>query len=419
MDRTRERGVLVGAGGLLLGAWLLTACAPGQPILGADAPTPGRVGRFGSLRDFVLFERPGPGGGSAGASWFFLDRFEVTRADWAAFAITPAGRAVEAHAEPPSGDAALPVGLVDLAQARAFAAWRFARLPRVAEWSIATGGTESPIASASDAGNPFPWGRREDATRANTGELGLGEPTPVGTFESGRRAYGAPYDLIGNVSEWTETVPTSWCSSVTLTTEEAAADITRDIDRDIELEAAADALMRGLRWSALGYDIARSRHEWRLAAAGDVVEMSWGFAAGRRQAMRMAALAVWQQAGGLVPAVFAVAGAGDIVPREVVGADYLTLMTERVEAVTAGDRRLRTGLRLCTTPGELLAALLATDAVPTAADLEQLRRFVDRDRHHAALSAAWPEVARAATAEQLARPLGKALGGLLAPRVGQ
>src|SRR5690606_25109281 len=53
--------------------------------------------------------------------------------------------------------------------------------------------------------NRFPWGDKLDATRVNTGELGLMRSTPVGTFESGRRG-DAAFDLIGNVGEWTETV---------------------------------------------------------------------------------------------------------------------------------------------------------------------------------------------------------------------
>ena len=44
------------------------------------------------------------------------------------------------------------------------------------------------------------------------GEIMDGEATPVGTFESGRRAGSdTPYDLVGNVREWSESVPASWC----------------------------------------------------------------------------------------------------------------------------------------------------------------------------------------------------------------
>jgi hypothetical protein len=299
---------------------LLAACTPEAA---GSAGTPPREGRFGSLRDFVLIvrldqERPAA---------LFFDRFEVTRADWVAFAASPDGRAVGAEAADCSGDPALPVGGVDLAQARAFARWRFARLPRQDEWAAVVG----------DGRHRFPWGSREDPTRANTGELGLGEPTPVGTFESGRRTGGdQPYDLIGNVGEWTESVAGGWTA--------------------------------------------------------DGLDPEASFPVARRRVLRTPALAVWQWPGGMVPLVFAVAAAGGAVPREVVGADFLSPMDVSAEAVPAGDRRQRTGLRLCTTPRELLLALLAEPVVARGADIEQLRRFVRRGAHREALAAAWRSI---------------------------
>jgi hypothetical protein len=295
---------------------LAAACSPEAAASG----TPPRQGRFGSLRDFVLFPRPE----KQPPAPVFLDRFEVTRGDWAEFAATAAGDAAGAEQAMFHGDPALPVGGVDLGQARAFAHWRFARLPRADEWAAAVG----------DGRYEFPWGSRQDPTRANTGELGLGEPTPVGTFESGRRTGGdQPYDLIGNVGEWTETVPASWTSD--------------------ELDPVASS------------------------------------AVGRRRTLRTPALAVWQWPAGLVPPVWAVEACGSAVPREVVGSDFLSPMAAGVESAPAGERRLRTGIRLCTTPRELLEALLADDVAPGAEDLEQLRRFVRRDGHREVLAAAW------------------------------
>ena len=314
-----------------------------------------REGRFGSLRDFVLMERPSlvAEEGDRGPSYFFLDRFEVTRGDWLAFAATAAGEQVAASDAALSGDPALPVGRVDLRQARAFAHWRFARLPRLDEWLLATVG---------DRRNkfPFPWGRKEEAARANAAELGLGEPLLVGTLESGRRAEGQPYDLIGNVSEWTESVPWGWC-----------------VD-----DGTFDA---------------------------DFGNPTSGMAVGwlHQRAMRLPGLSVWQAPGGLLPLGCAVAVGGVSVPREVVGADFLTPMGRQTEWVLAGDRRVRTGLRLCTTPTELLRALLRTDYEPTDLDFEQLRRFVARGRHRDVLVAAWPAVAAASAPSSLARPLGR------------
>jgi hypothetical protein len=345
---------------LALGALLLAggACAPPAAGPTSPSPTPPRVGRFGSLRDFFLIERPAGVGAEAprGPTYYFLDRFEVTRADWHAFAATAEGRAAGADDAATSGDPALPVGRIDLAQARAFARWRFARLPRLDEWTFATIG---------DGRNRFPWGSKVDATRANTGELGLGEPTPVGTFESGRRADGWPYDLVGNVSEWTESVPWSWCE-------------------DPGLSEVGALPTRG---EALGW-------QWRTV-------------------LRTPALAVWQGPGGIVPLPWAVAAGGENVPHEVVGADFLTPMPVQVESVLAGDRRLRTGLRLCTTPKELLAALLAAGGEPGPDDLEQLRRFVARSRHREVLEAAWRDLALPETAAERASGLGRWLASEL------
>lgn len=313
----------------------LTACAErvGEPPVGPSNATPPRVGRFGSLRDLVLMERPHLGPAAA----LFVDRFEVTNGDWQAFARTDAGRAVGANDVPTMAGAALPVGGVDLRRARAFARWRFLRLPRVEEWQFASSG---------GGRSRFPWGDREEWTKANTGDLGLGQSTPVGTFESGRRIGGdSPYDLVGNVSEWTETIAENWWFD--------------DGDRRLPSYAA---------WAA------------------------------RTAVLRAPALTPWQLPGGTVPLVWLAIAAGDAVPRAVVGADFQTPMRELVEHVPAGDRRQRTGLRLFATAAELLDNLCADGDPLAAADRDQLVRFVRRGRHLPVLAAVWLEHDRAAPA---------------------
>ncbi len=301
---------------LLLGV-LAAACSPDAA---ADGGCPPRRGRFGSLRDFVLFDLAVDGRSVV----LFVDRFEATCSDWREFAASPAGRGLGAPLAA-DGDDARPVAGVDLEQARAFARWRFGRLPRSDEWLLV---------ATNNRHNAFPWGDRVDPTRANTSELGLGETVPVGTFESGRRTgSNHPYDLVGNVSEWTESVPADWSQD--------------------ELDPAGSP---------------GRNHERALATP---------------------ALAVWQGAGGLLPLSFAIAAGGRYVPHEVVGADFLSQMFERIQVVPAGDRRPRTGLRVVASPRDLLVDLLASDAVPTPADLEQVRRFLRRDRHRAALAAVW------------------------------
>jgi hypothetical protein len=330
------------AGALLL---LLAACAPatggGDPV----APTPPRAGRFGSLRDFVLLELGGDPAAGAGGR-LFVDRFEVTRGDWAEFAGTAAGRAVAAESAALLGDPGLPVGLVDLRQARAFARWRFARLPTRAEWQATAQG-----------GYAYPWGNKVEAARANTADLGLHEPTLVGLFEAGRRDLG-PYDLIGNVSEWSESVSAEWCD-------------------------------------------------------GGSLVLPTSFHRSRRVALRTGGLALWQCAPGVMPPEAIAAARPGQTLHDVLGADFQSPMEPPIEAVQGGDRRLCTGLRLVARPGELLAALLRADVAPGAGDLLQLERFVARGTHRAALRAAWPAAERAIDPARRDGALLRQLRGLL------
>ncbi|MCK5942196.1 MAG: SUMF1/EgtB/PvdO family nonheme iron enzyme [Planctomycetes bacterium] len=284
-----------------------------------------RAGRFGSLRDFVLVRRASPPG-----TWLFVDRFEATQSDWAEFAATDAGKAAEADRVRVVGAGSLPVGGMDFWQARAFARWRCGRLPSEQEWQLVTeGGGRSP----------FPWGSKEDPTRANTGDLALGERMPVGTFESGRKAGGnAPYDLIGNVREWTETVPYEWC---------------------------------------------------QLSEVGDPSS----FRRSLRRARRQPALAVWADRFGALPGGMLVAVGGDGVPRRCVGADFETPMRDvwerQYDTQAAGERRVRTGLRVYTTVGELLARLVALPGQVTDLERAQLRSFARRGGNREALRAAY------------------------------
>lgn len=127
-----------------------------------------------------------------------VDRFEVTRELW--WQWLDAEGSTRFQAPPglrPERDEAglrLPMTGMNLEEAREFAAWRGMRLPTGTEWMRFACGT---------FGLPWPWGNRNQSSIANTIELDLGRPAPVGTFENGVTGTGI-YDLLGNVWEWTD-----------------------------------------------------------------------------------------------------------------------------------------------------------------------------------------------------------------------
>ena len=126
---------------------------------------------------------------------FYLDRYEVTNAEYEAFC-KATGRSLPEfwgtdlfRSGPKYPDH--PVVFVSNGDARDYAAWRGKRLPTEAEWEFAArGGLE---------GRAYVNGDVLDSTRVNYTLSGRKGPVPVGSFAP--NGYGL-YDMAGNVQEW-------------------------------------------------------------------------------------------------------------------------------------------------------------------------------------------------------------------------
>jgi formylglycine-generating enzyme required for sulfatase activity len=131
-------------------------------------------------------------------SAFFIDRDEVTRADYARCVGDGVCRSPALASSDPE-PSRLPVTGVDWRDAEAYCRWARKRLPTEAEWEKAARGTD---------GRPYPWGRTPRCDQANFGNFegegrcprNPGRPAPVGSYP-GASPYGAR-DLAGNVWEW-------------------------------------------------------------------------------------------------------------------------------------------------------------------------------------------------------------------------
>ncbi|MEZ6235625.1 MAG: bifunctional serine/threonine-protein kinase/formylglycine-generating enzyme family protein [Phycisphaerales bacterium] len=162
---------------------------------------------------------------------FWIDRREVTNAEYRAFVVATGRRPPFLWPDPydPSWDR-LPVTGVTLEEARAYAEWVGKRLPTDAEWEVAAAGLD---------GAPFPWvatGGPPAPILADGGvelaswTLGPDDPTSAAAYlEHVRPADQANYDVgpfglinaWSNVAEWTESVlvlelqgvPTLWAIS--------------------------------------------------------------------------------------------------------------------------------------------------------------------------------------------------------------
>ena len=179
---------------------------------------------------------------------YYLDRYEVTNAQYATLADTvgsayrPAPwRERDALRLEPNH----PVSDTDYYDADIYCRWAGKRLPTEAEWEKAARGPDGPA---------YPWGAVFSPDRANTLESGLGWSRPVGSHPAGASVYGVE-DLIGNVWEWTS----SWYEAYPGST------LTRSAFGKI------NRVLRGGSWGVPVQPFARatSRHAPELFAIND------------------------------------------------------------------------------------------------------------------------------------------------------
>jgi serine/threonine-protein kinase len=150
----------------------------------------------------------GPGGLRGGytreelAQSFFIDRTEVTNAQYAAFLedlkktgdAAAAARTPATFADPRLSRSELPVVGISWEDAKAYAAWAGKRLPTQREWEKAARGVD---------GRLYPWGDRFDETRCvHHLNPALSVLSPAGSVPEGASPFGC-LDMAGNAAEWT------------------------------------------------------------------------------------------------------------------------------------------------------------------------------------------------------------------------
>lgn len=126
---------------------------------------------------------------------FYLDRFEVTEANWETHRRLRGLDTWEQWSPDDRRGPDFPMRYVSLSEAESHAAALGKRLPTNQEWEWA----------CRYRGGPFPWGHLFRENAANVSEIwqgGVAGVLRVGTFESGCSEAGV-YDLVGNVWEWT------------------------------------------------------------------------------------------------------------------------------------------------------------------------------------------------------------------------
>jgi formylglycine-generating enzyme required for sulfatase activity len=177
----------LGAGGMVL--------IPAGPfIMGSNrVDTQGKSTEFGMAKPLFLDEHPEQ---KIFLPSYYIDRYEVTNTQYLRFVEGTRSRLPISwpNGRIPPGRENYPVTDINWYEADRYCHWLSKRLPTEAEWEKAARGPE---------GLEYPWGNEYDGQKANTGDTGLQDLAPVGSFSSGKSPYGI-YDMAGNVWEWTQ-----------------------------------------------------------------------------------------------------------------------------------------------------------------------------------------------------------------------
>ena len=155
---------------------------------------------------FILFDE---GPRLVEMSSFYIDRYEVTNADFKKFMDATGYQPTVPHNFLRHWKNGYPIELADhpvvwvsLDDARAYAAWLGKRLPSDVEWQRAAQG---------DDGRKWPWGNEFDPRKCNSDTPGT---VPVNQFVENVSPYGAA-DMVGNVWEWIDVICSdswhNWC----------------------------------------------------------------------------------------------------------------------------------------------------------------------------------------------------------------
>ena len=171
----------------------MTLIPGGTAIIGNDQKELDRLFRHEHVpQDMVLDETPRQ---TVALSAFYLDRHEVTNADYKKFVDATRYQAPLNWQDGmyPPGAARHPVTFVSWNDAQAYARWAGKRLPTAEEWEFAARGAQGLL---------YPWGNTFDTQRVNINQINKGI-APVGSFQDDVSPF-QMYDMGGNVMEWTQ-----------------------------------------------------------------------------------------------------------------------------------------------------------------------------------------------------------------------